>query len=138
MIPVEKPGTPAELVHHGTKGMKWGVRRSPVAQKFNRRHPDSANRADAIRTARGRTLNRAIKVSNINKGATKKQKKDLKAAYLRNPDRATALLLTRGEKITIGILAATVIGAPTAAAAVGTRVAIRRHIEKKQARGGYN
>lgn len=26
MLSVEKPGTPAELVHHGVKGMKWGVR----------------------------------------------------------------------------------------------------------------
>ena len=26
MIPVEKPGTPGELVHHGIKGMRWGVR----------------------------------------------------------------------------------------------------------------
>jgi hypothetical protein len=27
MISVEKPGTPSELVHHGVKGQKWGVRR---------------------------------------------------------------------------------------------------------------
>lgn len=26
-VSVEKPGTPAELVHHGIKGMKWGVRK---------------------------------------------------------------------------------------------------------------
>lgn len=26
MIPTEKPGTPAELVHYGKKGMRWGVR----------------------------------------------------------------------------------------------------------------
>lgn len=27
MISTEKPGTPAELVHFGVKGMKWGVRK---------------------------------------------------------------------------------------------------------------
>lgn len=27
MIPIEKPGTPQELVHYGVKGMKWGVRK---------------------------------------------------------------------------------------------------------------
>jgi hypothetical protein len=27
VIPLEKPGTPAELVHHGVKGQKWGVRK---------------------------------------------------------------------------------------------------------------
>lgn len=33
MIPTEKPETPAELVHYGKKGMRWGVRNkgtSPV------------------------------------------------------------------------------------------------------------
>lgn len=25
-VPIEKPGTPAELVHYGKKGMRWGVR----------------------------------------------------------------------------------------------------------------
>lgn len=28
MISTEKPGTPTELVHHGVKGMKWGVRKA--------------------------------------------------------------------------------------------------------------
>jgi len=28
MVSLEKPGSPQELVHHGIKGMKWGVRRS--------------------------------------------------------------------------------------------------------------
>lgn len=27
IVSIEKPGTPAELVHYGVKGMKWGVRR---------------------------------------------------------------------------------------------------------------
>lgn len=35
IVPLEKPGTPEELVHFGVKGMKWGVRKSPVTS--NRR-----------------------------------------------------------------------------------------------------
>ena len=31
MISVEKPGTPSELVHHGIKGMHWGVRRESAS-----------------------------------------------------------------------------------------------------------
>jgi hypothetical protein len=27
-VSVEKPGTPGELVHHGVKGQRWGVRRA--------------------------------------------------------------------------------------------------------------
>ena len=27
IMPLEKPGTPEELVHFGTKGMKWGIRK---------------------------------------------------------------------------------------------------------------
>jgi hypothetical protein len=28
IVPLEKPGTPEELVHFGVRGMKWGVRKS--------------------------------------------------------------------------------------------------------------
>ena len=30
IVPLEKPGTPEELVHFGVKGMKWGVRNKVV------------------------------------------------------------------------------------------------------------
>jgi hypothetical protein len=28
IVPLEKPGTPEELIHFGVRGMKWGVRKS--------------------------------------------------------------------------------------------------------------
>jgi hypothetical protein len=28
IVSLEKPGTPQELVHHGIRGMKWGVRKA--------------------------------------------------------------------------------------------------------------
>lgn len=31
-VSVEKPGTPSELVHHGVKGQKWGVRQAYTAR----------------------------------------------------------------------------------------------------------
>lgn len=38
MISTEKPGTPAELAHHGVKGMKWGVRKA-----YTERRSDEAS-----------------------------------------------------------------------------------------------
>jgi len=35
-VSVEKPGTPGELVHHGVKGMKWGVRKEQVSSAGRR------------------------------------------------------------------------------------------------------
>ncbi len=31
IVPLEKPGTPEELVHFGVKGMRWGVRKERAA-----------------------------------------------------------------------------------------------------------
>ena len=31
IVPLEKPGTPTELIHYGVKGMKWGVRNRRIA-----------------------------------------------------------------------------------------------------------
>lgn len=36
IIPIEKPGTPEELVHFGVKGMRWGVRKEYQATSSTR------------------------------------------------------------------------------------------------------
>lgn len=60
-ISVEKPGTPAELVHAGIKGMKWGVRkkrevsperkakREAKAQKFVKKASATQTKIDAVK-----------------------------------------------------------------------------------------
>lgn len=61
IISIEKPGTPAELVHAGIKGMKWGVRkkrevsperkakREAKAQKFVKKASAAQTKIDAIK-----------------------------------------------------------------------------------------
>lgn len=111
MITIEKPGSPAELAHHGVKGQKWGVRRARAASRreaFNRQNPSKRKRDAAIERARVET-----KFGNPSKA-----------------ERAASLRLTSGEKTVLGILAISGIGTLPIAAIVTGRVAVRRHIEK--------
>lgn len=144
MLPVTKPGTPEEILeHHGTKGMKWGVRRAQtranVAKanaRFNAKNPTSGTKADAIRLARATSNVKFQQATKVKKG-TKAEQKAAKTAFLNDPNRAVALRTTRGEKVVGGILVATGVGA-LPIAALGTAMYVsRKHIEKKQARGGY-
>lgn len=153
MISTEKPGTPQDLAleHHGVLGMRWGHRKEGSSQigrraanrkakeSFVRKNPTSDRQAKAIRVARAKTQLDYAKLANQPRGTSKAKKQSLKKVYLNNPDRATALRMTRGEKVVLGILAVGVPGVGTAsvAAVAGTQVAVRRHIERKQARGGY-
>lgn len=151
MISTEKPGTPQDLAleHHGVLGMRWGHRKEGTAkigrraanrkakETFIRRNPSSRKQAAAIRIARASTQHDIAKFANAPRRSQKR--KDLRKVALRNPDRATALRITRGEKVVLGLIAVGLPGPGTVGVAVGTtaQVAVRRHIERKQARGGY-
>lgn len=147
MISTEKPGTPQDLAleHHGVLGMRWGHRKegggraanTRAKEAFIRKNPSSRKQASAIRIARASTHLDITKYANAPRRSQKR--KDLRKVTLRNPDRATALRLTRGEKVVAAIIAVGLPGVGTAAvgSTVGTQVAVRRHIERKQARGGY-
>jgi hypothetical protein len=123
MFTVDKPGTPAEILeHHGVKGQKWGVR-----QKFRSENPTSSDKKKAIRSARSRQDTRADTMRS--RSLSKSDRQKAKSVYLKNPDRATSLRLTRGEKVVIGLL--------TGGVGLGGIYGFRRHVERKQARGGY-
>jgi hypothetical protein len=142
-VSVDKPGTPGELVelaHHGVKGMKWGTRKSgsEINRESNRRlirkAPTSRDRAQEIRKARARSN---LKFQNYADAPNKATKAKLKKVYLKDPDRATGLRLTRGEKVVAGILLGSGVATVPIAVGLGVQVGVRRHIQKKQARGGY-
>lgn len=143
-VSVDKSGTPGELVeleHHGVKGMKWGQRKSSSSSpSFKQRFPTHQARRAEILRARSATAARGAKVA---LATTPSERTKATKVYLNNPDRATAMRMTRGEKV-VASLVAVGFAAPSAglvplavAGYTGAGVASRRRIQKTQARGGY-
>ena len=102
MIDTEKPGTPSELVHFGTKGMKWGVRKTQGTRDFYAKNPTSKQRTAEIVKARESAQKTKKAYKKEKRGSEKRA--DLKKVHLSNPDRPTSLRLTRGEKVVVGLL----------------------------------
>lgn len=124
----DKPSLEDVIEHHGVKGMHWGRRKGKVS-------------TDEIKDARYRVHTQASKLQaqkhkvRMAKGkeATDKELKKYntqKASFLKNPDRATAARMSKGEKVVVGVAAVTVIGLPYAAGYVGARVVGRKVIER--------
>lgn len=129
-VDLEKPGTPHELVHFGTKGMKWGVRRTQGTHQFKKDFPTAGARANEIRRARASVRKDQTKMETATNPA---KRKAATKVYLKNPDRATALRITRGEKVVLGILYAatpTVVVPAAVAGFTAVRVGRRRALEK--------
>jgi hypothetical protein len=126
----DSPGDALE--HYGVKGMKWGVRRKPSAAE--------------IRGARIRMQEKGLKyqkqreaVKSTKKGSVERAKENqklgkIKADFLKDPDRVTAMTMTRGEKAATVILGG---GLPGVAAVAGQNIA-RNRVAKKQALGAYD
>jgi hypothetical protein len=132
MIPVEKPGSPAEILeHHGTKGMRWGVRKS--SREFAGKFPRSRDRTTEIARARA-SVAKTGQAHKQEKDPTKR--KELKEIHLNNPDRATAYRMTRGEKIVAGlfatVLSPTLLVPAVEGVGIGATYAVRRRAEKRQ------
>jgi hypothetical protein len=123
---LEKPGTPEELVHFGTKGMKWGLRKTKGTKDFHAKFVTGKSRASEIHRAR-------VAVSKAKLTYERNPNDKTREAYLNHPDRATSLRLTRGEKVVAGLLYGLTPSVIVPAAVAGTtayRVGKRRAIEK--------
>jgi hypothetical protein len=129
-VALEKPATPDELAHFGTKGMKWGVRKTAGTHEFHAKYPTAESRASAIRQSRVNVNKAYMKFAN-EKNPDKRE--ELRKAWVNHPDRPTALRLTRGEKFAasaVAGLAPTVVAPAAVAGIVGARVGQRRALEK--------
>ena len=154
MLSVDKPGSPEEILEHfGKKGMKWGVRNKPQrgigptrsSREFAAKFPTGKSRANEIRRARNAQAVRAAKYHATPKHSA--QRDAARRAVLNHPDRATAMRMTRGEKVVFALLGASAVASAPAtgitgpAFAVGlaggsaASVGVRRNLEKR-ARGG--
>lgn len=105
-----------ELMHYGVKGMKWGQRKArPTAAQINTAR-DRLEKKNIDLKAQKRNY-KSQERGSLARSREKNKFKDMKAEILRSPDRATALRMTKGEKVTLGILA---VVPPTALGAVST------------------
>lgn len=115
-----------ELMHHGVKGMKWGHRKARPSN-------------DDIRGARRRVRAHERKLSdaeddmtNPNTGKVNPSKakkfRELESSFLKNPDRATALRLTTGEKFVLAAFGPGGVG--VAAGRVVSRKLTEQNIKK--------
>lgn len=127
------------LMHFGVKGMKWGVTRSrPSASEIYTARNKVARQANDIRNKK-KSVARAVRTETREK--RKGELAAVKLAYLKNPDRATALRITKGD-LAISALLSTPLSGSTAAAGIAagaaTRLARRKFIENRQAKGVYD
>jgi hypothetical protein len=113
------------LAHHGVKGMRWGTTRV----KASGREIRSARKRLGVEQDKLFTAQRAVKKTGTGHKALEKQT----TKFLNNPDRVTAVRLTKGEQV-----AQVLIGGPLGLVAIGGTTAYSRTIEKKQATGAYN
>jgi len=115
----EKPSLEETLAHYGVLGMKWGQSRSKATGTQIRR----ARRN--LGTKRNEILDKRDDVKRTGTGKTELAK--MQADFLKNPDRAVASRMTRGEKAVSLILFA-----PAGIASIATTSAVSRRIERKQ------
>lgn len=135
------------LAHYGKKGMKWGVHNAKPTSgdikdartRFSRKAEDF--HADTKKLKKTTERGSAARVA----GMAKLEKR--KVSLLKDPDRATSLRMTKGEKAaTVAVAAAPwliitpggpVISLGTAVGAAA-RIGVRKNIERKQAAGAYD
>lgn len=142
--------TPEEwLAHYGVKGMKWGVHRnrdrpggadgkSEKKSKPTQREIYKARRSvrnDNERLYDAHTeMKKTTKRGSAERKAAEKEFAKMRLDALNNPDRVTALRVSKGEAVVLAVL-----GSPASAIGVGIgRAAARNKIAERQKSGYYD
>lgn len=152
LTPAQEFETPAEaLSHYGVKGMKWGVTNTDkgkgtsantdkAKKAVGRSKPTSKeiHNARAKMASKERQLIRQIDKTNTASGKQQKVEakklNEISTDFLKDPDRATALRVTNGEKAALALLAVAfpVVGTTYSATyATASRVS-RASVERQQ------
>lgn len=132
----EKPSL-EELSHFGVKGMKWGVRKAVTGGEIREARKRLAKQSKKYRQER-RKVDKTTKGSEARRLGEKKLE-EMHRAYLKNPDRVTALRLTKGEKaVQLLFTPLTGIGIATSVAALGGSAIASRRVQYKQETGAYD
>lgn len=132
----EKPSL-EDLAHVGVLGMKWGHRKAASTNQIRKARRNVDIQKQRIADQKD-TVNQLAKGTK-NRAAGEKKLSDMKLSLLKNPDRATAARLTRGEKylvLTFGVLVPPAF--PVAVAKIAATSAISRRIEQKQDKGKFD
>ena len=124
-----------ELTHYGVLGMKWGHRKSATTadikaarNRISKKQAEYAIQDDKRRSTKRGTAARTRETQKLER---------MKTSFLKNPDRAVATRMTRGEKAAALILTVPTGGVAGIAAIAGTS-AVSRRIEYKQDKGAYD
>lgn len=128
----DKPSLEDAIAHSGVKGMKWGVRKKPTAHDIRTARRSVDQQRDNIKVQKKQV--KQLAKGSKERTAGEKKLSDMKTSFLKNPDRVTAMRLTKGEAA-VTILFSSPLGS---AASIGAIAARRRSIAKKQARGAYD
>jgi hypothetical protein len=130
--PFDKPDL-NELAHVGVKGMKWGHRKRYSNQDIRNARIRNNSRVNMLaRAAEELNFQTSLNPNSKKTEAAVRDFKKIEVDFLKNPDRATALRMTTGEKAALAVLAIGLPG-PGTGAAIGTstaRVLARRSQEK--------